>query len=135
MIPCDSGGMKLRTLIMAAAVAGLSAGAADAATQACSVEVKFASVCCGVDRGAYAELKAFLQGSPLAAETTDQAWGMEGEQTLCARAKSPADAEKLFGEVKARMPAGAKAGYIVVSVGGKERLKVPAVRRNKVGPK
>ena len=126
--------MKFGTIAMAAAMTGLGAGAAEAQS-ACSVEVSFESVCCGVDRGAYAGLKSFLQSSPLAVETTDRAWGMEGEQTLCVTTRSPAQEEELFGEVKAQLPPAARAGYIVVSVGGKKRLHIPTARRSKVGPK
>ena len=126
--------MTLKVLAMAAAITGLSASAAEAAA-ACSVEVSFESVCCGVDRRAYADVKAFLEASPLAMEPKDHAWGMEGEQTLCARTRSDADAETLFGQIKARLPAGARAGYITVSVGGKERLKVRSAPRVKGGPK
>jgi hypothetical protein len=125
--------MTLKVLAMAAAITGLSAGAA-AAAGGCSVEVSFESVCCGVDRRAYADLKAFLDSSPLAAEAIDRAWGMEGEQTLCARTRSEADAEKLFAQIRARLPQGARAGYITVSVGGRERLKVRSAPRSKPGP-
>lgn len=131
--------MKLRIIAMAAAITGIGAASAEAksagAGEACTVTVSFESVCCGVDRGAYADLKAYLAGNPLAKETTDRAWGMEGEQTLCVQARSTADAEALYGQIRSRLPATARAGYILVSVGGKERLRIPVTPRSKVGPK
>jgi hypothetical protein len=127
--------MNPRTLAMAAVATGLSATAAQAAPAACAVEIEFASMCCGVDRTAHADIKAFLADNPLAKETSDRAWGMEGEQTVCVQTASPADAEALFAQIKARLPAGAKAGAIKVTVGGKTRLTIPTARRSKVGPK
>ena len=80
--------MDLKVIAMAAAVV-TGATAAEAAEQ-CAVSVDFSSFCCGIDRAAYDEAKAFVEASPLVAGHSERAYGMEGERVLCLTAKTAA---------------------------------------------
>jgi hypothetical protein len=90
--------MDWKVIIMAAAIAGGHAAQEGAA--ACSVSIDFQSFCCGIDRKAYEDAKAFADSSPLVTGQSERAYGMEGERVLCLNARNAADAQKLGGELK-----------------------------------
>ena len=108
---------------MAAAVTAAPA-AAEAAGDKCAITVEFGSHCCGIDRAVFADVSAFLEASPLVADRSEKAWGMEGEQTICVQTKSAADAASLYAQLKARLPARARAGYIKVSQAGGAKFQI-----------
>lgn len=70
----------------------------------CPLTVVFGSYAMGIDSGARGRIEALLAGDRAVAGFTAQPWGREGEVTLCARTRTPADAARLFQEIRALVP-------------------------------
>lgn len=73
-----------------------------AAPGACPLEIAFGSYAMGIDRGALARVEQLLAAEHL--RVTRSPWGREGEVTLCADARSDADAERLARRIAALLP-------------------------------
>jgi len=58
----------------------------------------------GIDQPARARVEALLAGDRAVTGFTARAWGREGEVTLCARTRGPADAARLFAAIRALLP-------------------------------
>ena len=59
----------------------------------------------GIDRPAYRAVQALLRSDRGVSDVAEHRWGREGEVTLCARTRSRADAERLFGAIRPLIPA------------------------------
>ena len=94
---------SLPRLLLALALGAFVPGAA-AQTR---LVVKFGSVCCGIDSGAYEDVRALVREREAAAGFKLPArilhWGKEGEVTLCyaLRRLRPSDQVRLINEIRA----------------------------------
>lgn len=125
--------MIYRTAILAALA--LSATTASAQTRTpivsvaeaprdCSLTASFGSYAMGIDGRAFERVSALLTRDRSVKAIEQFRWGREGEVTLCARTRSGADARRLFGRVRALLPAKPR-GPVTVAAG---RLSYQAPR-------
>jgi hypothetical protein len=70
----------------------------------CDLTIAFGSYAVGIDQSALARVRAILADRTVRA-VKDHGWGREGEVTLCVATRRPADAERLFGRIRAVLPA------------------------------
>ncbi|MEN3746958.1 hypothetical protein TPR58_07250 [Sphingomonas sp. HF-S3] len=102
----------MKTFLMIAALVSLPAASAAAAPElpqrgvpdTCSVTVSFGSYAMGIDRPALERTERLLKRDRTVRRTSSHRWGREGEMTLCAITRRPADARRLFQRVKAALP-------------------------------
>ncbi len=106
--------MKLLPLFLIAAALGASAAEARRGRPArggepvpadCALTIAFASYAMGIDRPAYRAVQQLLSADRAVRAVSEHRWGREGEVTLCARARSRADAERLFHAARRLVPA------------------------------
>ena len=71
---------------------------------ACDVEVSFGSFGQGVDGALREQVLSLTRGDPDVTTSTEEAWGREGESTLCLRLKDDAAANRLYGTIAAQLP-------------------------------
>ena len=72
--------------------------------EGCDLTISFGSYAMGIDAPALAAVRAILADRAVRT-IQDGHWGREGEITLCARTRRPADAKRLFGRIRAILPA------------------------------
>lgn len=92
---------------------------------ACDLKVDFASIGTGIDSATLQKVEALLSGDTGVATVDRKRWGMEGEVTLCADTRTDADADRLFGAVKAIFPA-SSAKPLRVETGSGKAYQAPA---------
>ncbi len=80
------------------------AGAAPAAAAPCPLQIRFGSYAMGIDRGTLQRVEALLARDAAVTSVTRTPWGREGEITLCAALRRPADAERLAREIASFLP-------------------------------
>lgn len=90
----------------------------------CAVSVRFGSYAMGIDQAAFERVRGLLARDRGVRGVEAQRWGREGETTLCVRTRRPADARRLFGRVKAVLPARPR-GPITVEARGGLRFEAP----------
>jgi hypothetical protein len=73
-----------------------------AAPGACPLEIEFGSYAMGIDRPTLERVEQLLAAERIAVARAP--WGREGEVTLCAAARSDADAERLARRIAALLP-------------------------------
>ncbi len=122
----------MRSFILS--VAGILALAAPAAAHAqnapasqCGVRVEFASYAMGIDRAAFDRVQGLLKRERAVRGVEVQRWGREGETNLCVQLRRPGDARRVFGRVKAVLPAKPR-GPITVEARGGLRFEAPRGR-------
>lgn len=93
----------------------------------CAVSVQFNSYAMGIDRGAFGKVQALLKRDRGVRGVEAQRWGREGETTLCVRTRATSDARRIFGRVKAALPARPR-GPIVVETRSGLRFEAPRSR-------
>jgi hypothetical protein len=71
----------------------------------CSLTVSFGSYAMGIDQNALRKTERLLKRDRTVRSTTSHRWGREGEVTLCAKTRTPAQARTLFRRVRALIPA------------------------------
>ena len=115
--------------LLAAALAGCQAApegsdaapaqpqAAPAAPGACALEIQFGSYAMGIDSATLQRVEALLAGERVPVQRT--AWGREGEVTLCATPRTPADAERLARAVADLLPADPRGPLSITSDTGR----------------
>ncbi|MFW2343544.1 hypothetical protein [Brevundimonas sp.] len=57
----------------------------------CSLVVRFASKCCGIDQQARARVAGFLESDPRVVSVTEHGWGREGEVDVCVQMRPGLD--------------------------------------------
>ncbi len=82
----------------------------------CPLAISFGSYAMGIDRTAFDAVSALLSRDRGVKGIEQYRWGREGEVTLCARTRSRADARRLFGAVRLRLPPKPR-GPVTVSMG------------------
>ncbi|HZF93787.1 MAG TPA: hypothetical protein VEZ20_02835 [Allosphingosinicella sp.] len=87
-----------------------------AAAGACALEIRFGSYAMGIDSGALQRVEGLLAARRIPVQRT--AWGREGEVTLCATPRTPADAERLAREIAALLPADPRGPIAVATAAG-----------------
>jgi hypothetical protein len=87
-----------------------------AAAGACALEIRFGSYAMGIDSGALQRVEALLAARRIPVQRTP--WGREGEVTLCATPRIPADAERLAREIAALLPADPRGPVAVTTAAG-----------------
>jgi hypothetical protein len=100
--------MMIRTALLALALSACAAPPAEhvATTEAgCDLKVEFASIGTGIDGDVLQKVDALLANDTGVAAVARERWGKEGEITLCVDTRTGADADRLFGQVKALFPA------------------------------
>ena len=118
--------MKYRSAILAALALCLATQAA-AQTRApvvsvteaprdCPLTIGFGSYAMGIDGRAFERVSALLMRDRGVKRVEQYRWGREGEVTLCARMRTPADARRLFSRVRAMLPVRPR-GPVTVTVG------------------
>lgn len=127
--------MIARTALLALALSAIlaacaapppeSAPAQPTETAACDLKVDFASIGTGIDSATLQKVEALLSGDTGVATVDRKRWGMEGEVTLCADTRTDADADRLFGAVKALFPASSSKPLRVETRSG-QRYQAPA---------
>jgi hypothetical protein len=90
----------------------------------CAVSVQFASYAMGIDRPAFDRVQALLKRDRGVRSVEVQRWGREGETNLCVQTRKAGDARRIFGRVKAVLPARPR-GPIVVEARGGLRFEAP----------
>jgi hypothetical protein len=70
----------------------------------------------GIDGGALQRVEALLAGERVPVTRTP--WGREGEVTLCASARTPAEAERLAREIAAFLPADPRGPIAIATASG-----------------
>jgi hypothetical protein len=68
----------------------------------CPLEIEFGSYAMGIDSATLARVEQLLAAERVAVARTP--WGREGEVTLCAAARSAADAERMARRIAALLP-------------------------------
>jgi len=71
----------------------------------CPLTIGFASYAMGIDMPSYRAVRQLLSADRAVRAVSEHRWGREGEVTLCARARSRAEAERLFHAVRRLVPA------------------------------
>lgn len=104
-----------------------SAHAQDRPAPECAVRVQFGSYAMGIDRVAFDRVQALLKRDRGVRGVDAQRWGREGETTLCVRTRRASDARRLFGRVKAALPAKPR-GPILVETRSGLRFEAPRAR-------
>jgi len=87
----------------------------------CPLTIVFGSYAMGIDRSTLEQVDALLNADTSVVAVERRVWGREGEVTLCARTRTPADAARLFEQVKALFPA-APHGPLTVTTGAGQRF-------------
>jgi hypothetical protein len=111
--------LALLTLAMPAA-----AHAQDRPAPACALRVQFASYAMGIDRPVFDRVQLLFKRDAGVRGVGVQRWGREGETTLCVETRRASDARRLFGRVKAMLPAKPR-GPITVETQGGLRFEAP----------
>lgn len=93
----------------------------------CAVSVQFASYAMGIDRPAFDRVQALLKRDRGVRAVEVQRWGREGETNLCVQTRKAGDARRIFGRVKAALPAKPR-GPIMVEARGGLRFEAPRAR-------
>lgn len=121
----------MRSLLPAFALLALALPAAAHAqggpAPECAVRVQFGSYAMGIDRGAFDRVQALLRRDRGVRAVEAQRWGREGETTLCVRTRRASDARRLFGRVRAVLPAKPR-GPITVETRSGLRFEAPRQR-------
>ena len=94
---CDTGGKT-------PAGAAPATAAPDGAPAPCPLEIRFGSYAMGIDGGTLRRVEQLLAADGAVTSVTRTPWGREGELTICAAVRSPADAERLAREIAALFP-------------------------------
>lgn len=81
-----------------------NAGLASQAGGDCPLTMVFGSYAMGIDGPTRARVEALLASDRAVTGFTARPWGREGEITLCARTRTPADAARLFAAIRALVP-------------------------------
>lgn len=127
----DFGNLPMRSLALPVlAVLALTMPVAASAQEApghCAVSVRFGSYAMGIDHAAFQRVRALLGHDRSVVAVEQQHWGREGETTLCVQLRRASDARKLFGRVKAVLPAKPR-GPIVLEARGGLRFEAPRTR-------
>jgi len=89
---------------------------AHAAPGTCALEIRFGSYAMGIDSGALQRVEGLLAAQRIPVQRT--AWGREGEVTLCAAPRTPAEAERLAREIAALLPADPRGPIAVTTAAG-----------------
>ena len=99
--------MTKRFLVLWAGVLAYSlfAPVAEAVDRALAKDASARFSSAGIDSATLQKVEAQLSGDTGVATVDRKRWGMEGEVTLCADTRTDADADRLFGAVKALFPA------------------------------
>lgn len=108
------GGMKQAIILAIAAVAILGAASpaqrrnppviVDQIRADCPLTVSFGSYAMGIDSQAFSSILRTLQYDRAVTRIEQRNWGREGERTLCATIRKPAEARRVFKRVKALFP-------------------------------
>ena len=120
--------MIARTALIALALSGCAAPPVETPAPqeaACDLKVDFASIGTGIDSATLQKVDALLSGDTGVATVDCKRWGMEGEVTLCADTRTDADADRLFGAVKALFPTSSTKPLRVETRSG-QRYQAPA---------
>lgn len=125
---------RMRVFLLPLSVLLASAAPAPAFAQAapapeCAVSIQFGSYAMGIDGPAFERVRALLARDRGVRAVDQRHWGREGETTLCVRTRRPGDARRLFGRVKAALPATPR-GPITVEARGGLRFEVPRQPKN-----
>ena len=104
-----------------------SAFAQAASAPGCAVRVEFASYAMGIDRAAFDRVQTLLKRDRGVRAVEVQRWGREGETNLCIQLRRTSDARRVFGQVKAALPAKPR-GPITVEARGGLRFEAPRAR-------
>lgn len=110
-----------------ALAAPASAFAQETAAPGCGVRVEFASYAMGIDRAAFDRVQALLKRDRGVRGVDVQRWGREGEINLCVQLRRPSETRRVFGRVKAVLPAKPR-GPIKVEARGGLRFEAPRAR-------
>ncbi len=92
----------------------------------CDLMVSFGSYAMGIDRPALAAVRRILADRAVRS-VEDIHWGREGEISLCVRTRRPAEADRLFGRIRADLPT-APRGPIAVRTASGLRFHAPPRR-------
>lgn len=120
--------MMIRAGLLALLLSACAAPAAvepPAAEAECDLKVEFASIGTGIDSDVLQKVDALLANDTSVAKVDRQRWGLEGETTLCVDTRTDADADRLFGAVKAIFPA-TSAKPLRVETRSGQRYQAPA---------
>lgn len=82
----------------------------------CPLAVSFGSYAMGIDRPTFDKVSALLAHDRGVKTIEQHRWGREGEVTLCARTRGRADARRLFGQIRQRLPEKPR-GPVTLSMG------------------
>ena len=99
------------------------ASASIEAADACSLLVRFGSYAMGIDAAAAAAVDRLVRQERDVLEAHRSHGGREGEYALCVRTRTSAGAVRLFGAIKAALPAEPRGPIELVS--GASRYAVP----------
>lgn len=116
----------LATATPAIAQRGMPQGEAIPAN--CPLKVEFGSYAMGIDRGAFDAISRLFERDRGVRRVVSQRWGREGEVTLCALTRSPADARRLGQRARALVPARPR-GPVTISGRGVKPYHSPAPTR------
>ena len=94
----------------------------------CPLAVSFGSYAMGIDSGAFDSILRTLQHDRAVTRIEQRNWGREGERTLCAVIRKPAEARRVFNRVKALFPRKPRGPLTVTLAGGRE-YQSPQSRR------
>ena len=94
----------------------------------CPLSVGFGSYAMGIDHASYARVGRLLRADRGVRAVTAHPWGREGEVTLCARTRTRADAQRLFAQIRASLPARPR-GPITIELLGGRRYTTPPPQR------
>jgi hypothetical protein len=86
----------------------------------CPLTVSFGSYAMGIDTRTYDATVRLLSRDRAVTRLEQRNWGREGERTLCAVTRKPADARRLFARVKALFPRKPRGPLTVALANGTE---------------
>jgi hypothetical protein len=95
----------------------------------CPLTIGFGSYAMGIDGAAYAAIERLLRADRGVRAVTRHPWGREGETTLCVRTRTRADAQRLFAQIRARLPANSRGPISMQLLGGRRYVTPPPHRR------
>lgn len=103
---------------------------------ACDVEVVFGSYCCGPAADVRRQVQARVQSDQSLQVRSVIASGIEGESTLCLKARSQADAERAFEDIKSLIPEYSERAWTSVTLASGQSFKtkwpLPAKRPTQI---
>jgi len=129
----------MKTIILAAAALATTAAASppqypnapvmvDRIRADCPLTISFGSYAMGIDGPSFDKVVRTLRYDRAVRGVEQHNWGREGERTLCANIRKPAEARRVFNRLKVLLPAKPR-GPVTLKLASGREYRAPSGRR------